>query len=198
MTSGWGPPDTSSDLFPELGNGSWDFDVLSLLQPLLTLDQVVDPVDQQLDQLHLHMHAQRRNRRSEIPDVESHDQGILTSDLPRRSLLEMSKVSPVAAVSTPPVPLFCRRRLSRILLNRESCSGFVCLLNHTRIVLRQYERIIHWCVCVCVFYLAEFWQTYVNSSPEAGAQVRGTCEDVAKMLVPHKFPPSFLDQVLHL
>lgn len=49
-----------------------------------------------------------------------------------------------------------------------------------------------------MFYLAEFWQTYVNSSPEASAQVRGTCEDVTKMLVPHKFPPSLLDQLLHL
>lgn len=126
MTSGWGPPDSSPDLFPELGNRSWDLDVLSLLQPLLALDQVVDPVDQQLDQLHLHMHARRQNHRSEMPDVESHDQRILTSDLPRRSLLEMSKVSPVAAVSTPPVPLFCSRRLSRILLNRGSCSGVVC------------------------------------------------------------------------
>lgn len=124
--SGWSPPDTSPDLFSELGNRSWDFDVLSLLQPLLTLDQVVDPVDQQLDQLHLHTRHPSINRRSELPDVESHDQGILTSDLPRRSLLEMSKVSPVAAVSTPPVPLFCSRRLSRILLNRGSCSGFVC------------------------------------------------------------------------
>lgn len=53
-------------------------------------------------------------------------------------------------------------------------------------------------VCVCVFYLAESWQTYVNSSPEAGAQVRGTREDVAQMLIPHKFPSSFLDQLLHL
>lgn len=50
----------------------------------------------------------------------------------------------------------------------------------------------------CVFYLAEFWQAYVNSSPEAGAQVRGTREDVAKMLIPHKFPSSLLDQLLHL
>lgn len=126
MTSGWSPPDSSPDLFSELGNRSWDFDVLSLLQPLLTLDQVVDAVDQQLDQLHLHTRAPQHNRRSEVPDVESHDQGILTSDLPRRSLLEMSKVSPVAAVSTPPVPLFCSRRWSRILLNLGSCSGFVC------------------------------------------------------------------------
>lgn len=54
------------------------------------------------------------------------------------------------------------------------------------------------CVCVCVFYLAEFWQTYVNSGPEAGAQVRGTREDVAKMLIPHKFPSPLLDQLLHL
>lgn len=52
--------------------------------------------------------------------------------------------------------------------------------------------------CARVFYLAEFWQTYVNSSPEAGAQVRGTREDVAKMLIPHKFPSSLLDQLLHL
>lgn len=110
MTSGRGPPDPSPDLFPELGNGSWDFDVLSLLQPLLTLDQVVDPVDQQLDQLHLHVHARRHKCGSGILEVESRDQRILTSDFPRRSLLEISKVSPVAAVSTPPVPLFCSRR----------------------------------------------------------------------------------------
>uniref|UniRef100_A0A8C5GLN7 Uncharacterized protein n=1 Tax=Gouania willdenowi TaxID=441366 RepID=A0A8C5GLN7_GOUWI len=45
---------------------------------------------------------------------------IVTSDFPRRSRLEMSKVSPVAAVSTPPVPRFCRRRLSSILENRGS------------------------------------------------------------------------------
>lgn len=47
---------------------------------------------------------------------------IPTSDFPRRSLLEMSKVSPVAAVSTPPVPLFWSRRLSRILAKRGSCN----------------------------------------------------------------------------
>lgn len=43
--------------FPKLSDGSWDFDVLPLLQPLLTLNKVVDPVDQQLDQLHLNPHA---------------------------------------------------------------------------------------------------------------------------------------------
>uniref|UniRef100_A0A6Q2WZS7 Uncharacterized protein n=1 Tax=Esox lucius TaxID=8010 RepID=A0A6Q2WZS7_ESOLU len=46
---------------------------------------------------------------------------ICTSDFPKRSLLEISKVSPVAAVSTPPVPLFCRRRFSRIFPKRLSC-----------------------------------------------------------------------------
>ncbi|TNN47375.1 Corticotropin-releasing factor-binding protein [Liparis tanakae] len=44
----------------------------------------------------------------------------LTSDLPRRSRLETSTVSPVEAVSTPPVPLFCSLRLSRIFLKRGS------------------------------------------------------------------------------
>lgn len=53
MTSPRGSPDAGPDLFPKLGDGSWDFDVLSPLQPLLALDQVVDPVDQQLHQLHL-------------------------------------------------------------------------------------------------------------------------------------------------
>jgi len=48
---------------------------------------------------------------------------LFTSDLPRRSRLEMSKVSPTAAVSTPPVPRFCSLRLSKILLKRKSCSG---------------------------------------------------------------------------
>lgn len=36
----------------------------------------------------------------------------------------MSKVSPVAAVSTPPVPLFWSRRLSRILEKRGSCECY--------------------------------------------------------------------------
>uniref|UniRef100_A0A3B3HN57 Uncharacterized protein n=1 Tax=Oryzias latipes TaxID=8090 RepID=A0A3B3HN57_ORYLA len=54
---------------------------------------------------------------------------VLTSDLPRRSLLEMSKVSPTAAVSTPPVPRFCSRRLSRILEKRGSCRAVG--LSHT-------------------------------------------------------------------
>ena len=54
------------------------------------------------------------------------------------------------------------------------------------------------CVCVCVCYLAEFWQAYVHARPEAGAQVGGTCEDVAQTLVPHELPASLLDQVLHL
>lgn len=45
---------------------------------------------------------------------------VFTSDLPRRSRLEMSTTSPVAAVSTPPVPLFCSLRFSKIFLNRGS------------------------------------------------------------------------------
>lgn len=43
-----------------------------------------------------------------------------TSDFPRRSRLEMSKMPPLAAVSTPPVPRFCSRRFSRILGKRLS------------------------------------------------------------------------------
>lgn len=38
---------------PELSDGSWDFNVLPPLQLLLTVNQVVDPIDQHLDQLHL-------------------------------------------------------------------------------------------------------------------------------------------------
>lgn len=49
-----------------------------------------------------------------------------------------------------------------------------------------------------VCYLAEFWQADVHTCPEACAQVGGTCEDVAQMFVPHKFPASLLDQMLHL
>lgn len=45
----------------------------------------------------------------------------VTSDCPSLSKLEMSKIPPTAAVSTPPVPLFCSRRLSRILGKRVSC-----------------------------------------------------------------------------
>lgn len=51
---------------------------------------------------------------------------------------------------------------------------------------------------VCVRYLAEFRQAYMHTCPEAGAQVGGTCEDVTEMLIPHEFPTSFLDQMLHL
>lgn len=40
-------------LLLKLADGSWDLDVLSLLQLLLALNQVVDSVNQQLDQLHL-------------------------------------------------------------------------------------------------------------------------------------------------
>lgn len=46
--------------------------------------------------------------------------GFPTSECPRRSRLEMSNTPPTAAVSTPPVPRFCRRRLIRILLKRGS------------------------------------------------------------------------------
>uniref|UniRef100_A0A8C4E377 Uncharacterized protein n=1 Tax=Dicentrarchus labrax TaxID=13489 RepID=A0A8C4E377_DICLA len=65
--------------------------------------------------------------RAKIVDNLEYAGLILTSDLPKRSLLEMSKVSPVAAVSTPPVPLFCSRRLSRILEKRGSCGR---IFNH--------------------------------------------------------------------
>ena len=51
---------------------------------------------------------------------------------------------------------------------------------------------------VCLYYLAEVWQAYVHPRPQAGAQVGGTCEDVAQMLVPHELPASLLDQMLHL
>lgn len=54
------------------------------------------------------------------------------------------------------------------------------------------------CVCVRVCYLAEFRQAYVHARPEAGAQVGGTCEDVAQALIPHEFPASLLNQVFHL
>lgn len=53
-------------------------------------------------------------------------------------------------------------------------------------------------VSECGCYLAEFGQAYVHTRPEAGAQVGGTCEDVAQMLIPHEFPASLLDQMLHL
>lgn len=49
-----------------------------------------------------------------------------------------------------------------------------------------------------VCYLAEFWQANMHTRPEAGAQVGGTGEDVAQTLIPHEFPTSFLDQMLHL
>lgn len=52
--------------------------------------------------------------------LPSHSSVVFTSDLPRRSRLEMSTVSPLAAVSTPPVPLFCSLRFSRIFLKRGS------------------------------------------------------------------------------
>lgn len=38
----------------------------------------------------------------------------------------------------------------------------------------------------------------MHARPEAGAQVGGTCEDVAQTLIPHEFPASLLDQMLHL
>lgn len=43
-----------------------------------------------------------------------------TSDLPIRSMLEMSYTSATAAVSTPPVPRFWSRRFSKILEKRGS------------------------------------------------------------------------------
>lgn len=121
--------------FPKLNNGRWDFDILAFFQAFLTLNQVVDAVNHQLDQLHLETHSNRivaqTGRYIELMHVsllawkrklcKGQQKNILTSDLPRRSRLEMSKVSPVAAVSTPPVPRFCSRRLSRILLKRGSC-----------------------------------------------------------------------------
>lgn len=43
----------------ELRDRSWDLDVLSPLQPLLTVDQVVNPIHQNLHQLHLKMPKHR-------------------------------------------------------------------------------------------------------------------------------------------
>ena len=43
-----------------------------------------------------------------------------TSDLPSLSRLEMSNVPSLEAVSTPPVPLFCRRHFSRMSLNLQN------------------------------------------------------------------------------
>lgn len=56
-------------LFLELSDGGGDPDVLAFLQPLLTLDQVVDTIHHQLHQLHLWKHLTRvmttsRGRRS--------------------------------------------------------------------------------------------------------------------------------------
>uniref|UniRef100_A0A672LZT2 Uncharacterized protein n=1 Tax=Sinocyclocheilus grahami TaxID=75366 RepID=A0A672LZT2_SINGR len=44
----------------------------------------------------------------------------LFSHSTRRSRFEMSKISPTAAVSTPPVPRFCSRKFSRIFPRRGS------------------------------------------------------------------------------
>ena len=53
------------------------------------------------------------------------------------------------------------------------------------------------CPILCT-YLAELRQAHVHARPEAGAQVGGTGEDVAQVLVPHEFPAPLLDQMLHL
>lgn len=44
----------------KLRDRSWDFDVLSPLQPLLTVDQVVNTIHQSLHQLHLNVQAQKK------------------------------------------------------------------------------------------------------------------------------------------
>lgn len=38
----------------------------------------------------------------------------------------------------------------------------------------------------------------MHTSPEPGAEVRGAGEDVAQMLIPHEFPTSLLNKMLHL
>lgn len=53
-------------------------------------------------------------------------------------------------------------------------------------------------LCVCVRYLAQFWQAHVHARPEASAKVGRTCEDVAQTLIPHELPASLLDQFFHL
>lgn len=55
--------------FPKLDNGSWDFDVLTFFQLFLTLNQVVDPVDHQLDQFHLETPSEQQLRRSFLMGV---------------------------------------------------------------------------------------------------------------------------------
>lgn len=121
---------------------------------------------------------------------------VFTSDLPRRSRLEMSKVSPVAAVSTPPVPLFCSLRLSRIFLKRGSC-----ITNITHI--ESFSDTTTWqllCAAQRVFlhYPAEDRQTNMHTSSESSAEVRGAGEDVAQTLIPHELPTSLLNELLHL
>lgn len=117
---------------------------------------------------------------------------VFTSDLPRRSRLEMSTVSPVAAVSTPPVPLFCSLRFSRIFLKRGSC-----IIGVTHIFQRwepQYgiERVCVYVQCV-LKYPAEVGQANMHTSPEPSAEVRGAGEDVAQALIPHELPASLLN-----
>ena len=38
----------------------------------------------------------------------------------------------------------------------------------------------------------------MDASPQPSAQVGGASEDVTQTLIPHKLPPSLLDQTLHL
>lgn len=99
-------------------------------------------------------------------------------------------MSPLAAVSTPPVPLFCSLRFSRILLKRGSWTP---------------QRIESISLCVlplppaCVLnYPAEEGQADVHPGPESGAQVGRAGEDVSQTLVPHELPASLLNQLLHL
>uniref|UniRef100_A0A3B3CU41 Uncharacterized protein n=1 Tax=Oryzias melastigma TaxID=30732 RepID=A0A3B3CU41_ORYME len=135
-------------------------------------------------------HSIRKLTPSTTESSQETDGRILTSDLPRRSLLEMSKVSPTAAVSTPPVPRFCSRRLSRILEKRASCGavyGFIVPTSDGGLTRRS-----------CGAHLTEVGQAHVHARPEARAQVGGAGEDVAQTLVPHELPASLLDQVLHL
>jgi len=51
-----------------------------------------------------------------------------TSENPRRSVLEMSYVPPSAAVSTPPVPLFCNRSFFKISPNFSCFDKFSSLM----------------------------------------------------------------------
>lgn len=143
---------------------------------------------------------------------------VYTSDLPRRSMLEMSYTPPSAAVSTPPVPRFCSRNISNISPKRgcwkrrgswvgcQTCSQTVWIQRESSYMTDNTPLLKRLGGCregknkglPVGTYLTQMWYSDVHSSSQSCAKVGGAGENVPQVLIPHKFMAVRLNQSLHL